>query len=253
MKNLFNNIKANIYKLAHSKLLLLHLIIPIIGISVFCAYYSYSPWSESGKVFSFVQVIAIAFPLMIAIATSMLYEQELKAGNFQCILSAPYSKITSHMGNLISLCLFGLFASIFTVLGFGIAFRIMGFIIFSISVYFKLSLVLFLSNITLYILQYIICFTFGNGVSLGFGIVGTLLSPLLYLDLGDIIWKYIPFGYGIRISTYYLYKYVDIEFFNRIAADLKVGMITVMIITIILMAFITVWCEFWQGSKNKEE
>lgn len=253
MKNLFNNIKANIYKLAHSKLLLLHLIIPILGISVFCAYYSYSPVSEKNKVFTFVQVIALTFPFMIAIATSMLYEQELKAGNFQCILSAPYSKITSHMGNLISLCLFGLFASVFTVLGFGIVFRIMGFITFSISFYFKVSLVLFLSNISLYILQYMICFTFGKGVSLSFGIVGTLLSPLLYLGLGNFIWKYIIFGYGIRISTYYLCKYTDIEAFNRIAVDFKVGTITVMIITIILIAFITVWGEFWQDSKNKEE
>ncbi len=253
MKNLLNNIKADSFKIIHTKLMLLYLIVPVIGISVFCAYYSYSNWSEADKVLVFIQAIAMAFPLIISIATSMMYEQELKAGSFQSILSVPYKRLVSHLGNLITLCLFGVFASIFTILGFGIVFRIMGFAIFSISVYFKLSLVMFLSNVTLYILQYIICFTFGNGISLSIGIIGTLLSPLLYLGLGDIIWRYIPCGYGIRISTYYFKQYTDINFYNAIVQDLKTGTLAVSIITVILIGFFVIWSKHWQGKSVKFE
>ncbi|HWT76748.1 MAG TPA: lantibiotic immunity ABC transporter MutG family permease subunit [Mobilitalea sp.] len=253
MINLYKNIKADIFKLLHSKLLLLHLLVPVVGISVFCGYYSYSPWSETDKLLVYIQAVAMAFPLMISVATSMMYEQELKAGNFQTILSAPYSKVVSHSGNLISLCLFGLFASVFTVLGFGIVFRIMGFVKFSTVVYFKLSLVLFLSNITLYLLQYIICFIAGKGVSLSFGIIGTLLSPLLYLGLGDKIWSYIPFGYGIRMSTYYNLKYTDINTYKTIVQDFKIGVITAGVITIILIGIFLIWSNLWQGSNIKQE
>ncbi len=253
MKNLFNNIKANIFKLYHSKIMFLHLLVPVIGISVFCAYYSYSPWSESDKFFVFIQAVAMAFPLLISIATSMMYEQELKAGCFQGILSAPYSKVISHTGNLISLYALGLFASIFTILGFGIIFRIMGYVEYSIAIYFKVSLVMFLSNGTLYLLQYIICFTLGNGISLGFGMIGTLLSPLLYLGLGDVIWKYIPSGYGIRISTYYNYKYADINFYNTIVHDYKAGIMTASMITIILIGFFVLWGNCWQGKHANQE
>jgi lantibiotic protection ABC transporter permease subunit, MutG family len=227
--------------------------VPLIGIFVFCGYYSYSRWSEADKVLVFIQAVAMAFPLIISIATSMLYEQELKAGNFQNVLSVPYQKVVSHSGNLITLCLFGLFASIFTILGFGMIFRIMGYAIFSIPIYFKLSLVMFLSNVTLYILQYIICFTFGNGISLSIGIIGTLLSPLLYLGLGDIIWRYIPCGYAIRISTYYFKQYSDINLYNAIVQDLKTGTMTVSIITVILICFFVIWSNHWQGKSVKFE
>ncbi|BCK01047.1 lantibiotic immunity ABC transporter MutG family permease subunit [Anaerocolumna chitinilytica] len=253
MKNLMNSVKAGSYKILHSKLLFLYITVPVIGIFVFCAYYSYSPWNEADKVLVFIQAIAMAFPLIISIATTMLYDQELKAGNFQNMLSVPYQKLVSHLGNLITLLLFGLFASAFTILGFGIIFRIMGFSLFSVLVYFKLSLVMFLSNVTLYILQYMICFTFGNGISLSTGIIGTLLSPLLYLGLGDIIWRYIPWGYAIRIATYYLKQYTDRNLYDTIAHDMKAGTLTVSIITIVLISIFVLWGNRWQGINTKYE
>lgn len=253
MKNLFYMIKANIFKMLHSKLLYLHLIIPVVGVTVFTAYYSYSPWKEEAKVLIYLQAVAMAFPLMISIATTMMYEQEQKAGNFQNILSVPYAKVIAHWGNLLTLCLFGLLASILTILGFGGLFRIMGFDKFSILIYFKLVLVMFLSNVTLYVLQYIICFTWGNGISLSFGILGTLLSPLLYLGLGDFIWSYIPCGYAIRISTYYFNQYVDLNLFHVILPDLKRGIMTIGIITIIILIYFVGWSNRWQGEYAKSE
>jgi ABC-2 type transport system permease protein len=154
---------------------------------------------------------------------------------------------------LISVCIFGLIACVFTVLGLGIVFKIMGYKALSLLTFFKISLVLFLSNIALYVLQYIICFTFGNGISLGFGIVGTLLSPLLYLGLGEVIWKYIPCGYGIRISSYYFCKIVDVQTYANILQDFKTGITISSIILMTSIILFLVWSNNWQGSKYKNE
>ncbi|SHO47658.1 lantibiotic immunity ABC transporter MutG family permease subunit [Anaerocolumna xylanovorans] len=253
MKSLFNNIRAAVFKMLHSNILFLHLLVPVLGILVFCGYYSVSSWSERDKVYGYIQAVAIVFPLMISIAVSMLYELELKAGNFQTILSAPYSRIIAHGGNFISLCLLGVFASIVTVMGFGVVFRLMGFVKFSIAFYFKLSLIMFLSNVALYFIQYIICFIAGKGLSLSFGIVGTLLSPLLYLGLGDIIWRYIPYGYGIRIAAYYCERYTDSNSCKAIAHNFEADTVTAGVITIILAGIFIIWSNLWQGKSVKAE
>jgi lantibiotic transport system permease protein len=253
MKNLYYNIRANIYKFLHSKIILLHLLVPIIAIVVFCGYYNYSTWSEMEKVFLFIQAVAMAFPIMISFAITMVYEQELKAGNFQSILTAPYSKVAAHLGVLLTIGFFGLISCFLTFMGFGVIFRCMGFVILPIGFYFKTTFILFASNITLYIIQYILCFTYGNGLSLGFGIVGTLMSPLLYLGLGDGIWKYIPFGYGVRIGTYYFYKNTDTELYYSIENDFNTGILVVGGIILILLVFFIAFSERWQGAVQSDE
>jgi len=252
MKYLFSIIKSNLYKLSHTKQLWIHLLMPILGIAVFCGYFSYSPWSELDKIFVFIQAVAMAFPLAASIVITMFYEEEQKAGNFQNILTLPCSKTIPHLSNLISLCIFGLIACICAVVGFGIVFRTMRFNILSILIFFKLSIVLFAANIALYTLQYIICFTFGKGISLGLGIVGTLLCPLLYLGLGETIWKYIPFGYGIRLGTYYLFNFTDTQTYTNILQDFKSGIIISSIISISLIIVFCFWSNHWQGSKQSE-
>lgn len=253
MKNLFNNIRSDVFKMLHSNILYLHLLVPLLGILVFCGYYSFSPWSEKEKVYGFAQAVAIVFPLMISIGVSMLYEQELKAGNFQAILAAPYSKRIAHGGNFIVLCLLGLLASIFAITGFGAVFRMMGFGKYSMAFYFKLSLIMFFANLALYFMQYIICFITGKGISLSFGIIGTLLSPLLYLGLGDIIWRYIPYGYGIRMAAYYCERYMDFKGSQAISGDFKAGPAAAGIITAVLAGTFLIWSNLWQGKGTKSE
>ncbi len=253
MRNLYHTIRADIFKLLHTNLVLLHLLVPALGILLFCGYYSYSPWSERQKLYGYAQAVAIVFPLMISVGVSMLYEMELKAGNFQTILSVPCSKAVSHAGNLAALCLLGLFASIFAVFGFGIVFRFLGFVKFSLPFYFRLSIILFLSNLALYVLQYGVCFMAGRGISLSFGIIGTLISPLFYLSLGDYIWKYIPYGYGIRTATYYCYRYADSGTYKTIAQDFRTGVITAGIITVILSIVFIIGSSRWEGRNVRQE
>lgn len=252
MKNIINNVKGNAYKILHSKILLVHILVPTVAVLIFGAYYSYSLWSEAEKVLAYMQVIAMAFPLMIAIVITMLYEMDLRSGGFANLLMVPYSKITAHLGNLLPMLLLGFCAEAYAIVGFGCVFRRMGYTGIPILVYFEFALMMFGANISVYILQYIICYEFGKGISLGVGVLGTLLSPLLCMGIGDRIWKYIPCSYGIRFSTCsFRLKYNTID--RILKKDYQSGSIVALAVTILVFVLFLAWSCFGQCKGQSEE
>lgn len=253
MKNSINCMKAECYKLIHSKLLLLHVGLPLLAIIVFGSYYSYSPMTEENKLYLFIQALAMAYPFLIAVIVSMSYESEVNAGKFQYILSAPMIITKIHVSKVISLMLFGLISCVVTVCGFGIVFFSMGYDSYSCIVYLQVSLLLFLTNIAGYFIQYMIAFTFGNGISLGFGVVWLILSALLYLGLGDVIWKYIPCCFGIRMCSYFIKLKTATNVNEVIMKDYKTGAISIIIITISCIILFGIWCVRWKGSRTESE
>ena len=64
-------------------------------------------------------------------------------------------------------------------------FYIMGNDSIEISFYYKETLIVFSSNILLYMIQYLVVFYFGKGASIGIGIIGSLISALMLTGLGD--------------------------------------------------------------------
>lgn len=253
MKNLINCMKSDSYKLIHTRILLVHLLAPLIAIAVFCGYYSYSGWHETSKVLVYIQVVAFAFPFLISIVTTMLYEQETNAGHFQPILTVPFSKLLPHISKVITLAMFGLFSCMLTIVGFGIIFRSMGFTTVPLALYLKVSLLLFMTNIGLYLLQYLVAFRLGHGLSLGFGIVGTVLSLLLYLVIGDQIWRFIPFGWGIRMSSYYMMQHISTSVPNVVVNDYSQGKIIVFVLTGFIFLVFLLFNSLWQGNSNHSE
>lgn len=253
MKSFINCMKAECYKVIHSKLILLHVGIPLLAIIAFGSYYSYSPMTEENKLYLFMQALALVYPFLIAIIISMSYEREVNAGRFQYILSAPMPIIKLHISKIASFLLFGFASCIITVCGFGVVFYGMGYNTNSFTTYLQLSLLLFLTNIANYFMQYMIAFTFGNGISLGFGVVWLILSALLYLGLGDVIWKFIPCGFGIRMCSYFIKLKSDTYVNEVIMKDYQVGAIAIIIITISCIILFGIWCQRWRGSKTQSE
>lgn len=244
-----NLFKSNFYKIAHSNLLWLHIVVPLIGILLFITL----PWQETKKLLVYFQTVATAFPLLIAIVTSMSSEEELNAGSFQNILSVPCSKAVVHLNKLSILSVFGFLATILAVGGFGIIFILMGNKILGLFLYVKIAIILFLSNFSLYVIQYMISYNFGKGISLGLGTVGSLLSSLLSLSLGDGIWYFIPYGWGIRLGTYSAYKYMNLGLSNVFIADFKIGVISMAIISSILLIIFLIWGKKWEGKSFQTE
>ncbi len=215
MNVIWRSLKANLYKMYHSKLLWIHLLLPLAAAVIFTVYFFTASWSELEAVKLYIQAVAIAFPLMIAIVTTLVYEADAEAGSFCMFHTLADRKAKGHMGNLLALLLYGSVACALVVIGFGLLYRggivlgegvaetVLGIeSVLPLSFYVEITGLLFGVHIVSYLLQYILCYTYGKGVSLGWGIIGVLLCPLLYLGIGDRIWKWIPFSYGIRMVSY---------------------------------------------------
>lgn len=250
MKQFIRAIKSEVYKTVHSSVILIHLVVPLIGMVAFLAYYTISPWGEPEKVSAYLQVLAMAFPLLIGIVTVIIAEQEVQAASCQMLLSTPCKRYILHFAKLSVILIFGFLASIIAVLGFGIVFRRMGNVVFPLSFYIKSAMMLFFGNQTLYILQYLVSFALGKGAGLGFGIVGSLLSALLVTGLGDRIWTIMPWSIAIRFASMFVESKVrDVPF--AILPGVTQGVIYIWITSVILLLTLAYWSVKWDGRKNE--
>lgn len=209
MKQYVRLFQSELYKLLHSSLAYVHLFVPILGITVFLAYYTISPWDEPEKVSGYLQILAMIFPVLIAVITTITSDMEAQTGFFQGLLGVPCEKKVIHITKLGVLLMFGLISALMAVVGFGILFHWMGNISFSTSFYIKAAVLLFSGNIPLYIVHYMISFAFPKGMGLGLGIVGSLLTALLLTGLGDRIWYYLPWGISIRMCSIFVENEVE--------------------------------------------
>lgn len=250
MNCFLKNLQSDIYKITHSALLPIHLILPIASAAVFLAYYVISPWEETQKVSAYFQVLAMAFPVLISVITVMLSEKELQAGAFQLVLSTPRKKYLPHFSMILAITLCGFIASMLAAVSFGFVFRLMGNQLFTMSLYVKAGLLLFYGNISLYILEYLLSFAFGKGVGLGLGIVGSLLSALLLTGLGDKIWPFLPWSISTRFcSTLVESTLGQANFIEQ--HGVKQGFLFIVISTILLLITVNFWSEKWEGRKNE--
>ncbi|CEN24563.1 lantibiotic immunity ABC transporter MutG family permease subunit [Paraclostridium sordellii] len=243
MVHFLNYLKADFYKFYHSNIIKLHLIIPIITVISFLLYYTISPWSELEKVMAYVQIISISFPLIISIIVNMVYEQEEEAG-FQYFLGIADKKYFAHFSKLILMLILGLISTLIAILGFGITFHFMGNSLIEIGVYIKESLIVFGSSILLYMLQYLVVFYFGRGASIGIGIIGSTISALMITGIGEGVWTLLPWGYSIRLSSYFLLYNLDI--LNKKEPITQAIIMMIVFIAIFLVLQLTL-SNRWEG------
>lgn len=249
--NLYTNLKSDLYKIFHTPLWLMHLLIPAIGSVLFLLYYSISGWDEINKLSAYIQILSVTFPILVGIITSMVAELEQGAGDFQLLLSTPASKYIAHISKLILLVTFGFLSSLFALLGFGIGFMTMGYTAFNLIFYVKAACLLSVSVLPLYLLQYIVSFVFGKGLGLGLGILGGLLSALLLTGLGDGIWWMLPWGITARFSESLLMSNLaGIEFLQY--SDMIRGILFILLFSIVFIALLLLIFRKWEGKKSED-
>lgn len=247
----YTNLKSDLYKIFHTPLWLIHLVIPVIGIVLFVWYYSFSLWDELNKLSAYIQTLSVTFPVLIGIITSVLAEMEQKAGEFQPLLVAANSKYIPHISKLILLVLFGFVSALLAMMGFGVCFMSMGYTTFTFLFYVKTAILLLMSVLPLYLLQYIVSFLFGKGFSIGLGIVGGLLSALLLTGLGDGIWWYLPWGITARFSESLLMSSLtNIEFLQY--NGIMQSVIFILLFSMAFIALLILMFNKWEGRKSED-
>lgn len=265
MKIVWRSVKSNLYKMVHSHLLWIHILVPVATCAIFNIYFASVDRAEAENVSLYLQAIALAFPIMIAVVTTLLYEADRGAGQFQVISMLPTDKAKGHIGNLSALLLHGGITNLLAVVGFAILYRGIGVqfsenqnYLFPITFYIKASGIFFVINIIGYLIQYMLCYTFGRGISLVTGTTGTLLAALLYLGIGDLIWKWVPSSYGMRMISYYLIMNDEPSngssyLLQYATGEFHMGKKVIAAVLLLAVSLFIVWGNRWEAARVEEE
>ncbi|GAA0179981.1 lantibiotic immunity ABC transporter MutG family permease subunit [Clostridium sediminicola] len=241
-------LKADFYKIKHTPILIIHLIIPLIGSLLFLAYYSFSKWNTVIKITSYFEVLAIAFPLLIGLICSMVISQEEQAGSYKELISATSWRGTTLISKILLLLLIAAFS---VVLALGIFFVGFQFVLHEKNVsticYAQVAGALIFGNIFLYIIHLVISLKLGRGASIGLGIAGSLIAALMMTGLGDECWKYVPWAWGTRLCDFAILSEINKPMFGIVSGELQRALLIIIFAINILLSISLVWFSRWES------
>lgn len=242
---LFHCMRADYKKLRRLPVKAAHVMIPIGVAAVFLVYYAYVPWEYESKIEAFYQVLAMGFPFLIGVFTAVLADQELSAGMFQNMLSAR-RRTTAFFSKLLLLILFGTGAVMLASVLFGTGFHFLsGERETGIGFHIAAAILLPGGNVFLYVIHFILAFALDKGVTVGVGIVESLLSALLMTGMGEGVWPFVPAAWGSRLVTLFLQK---CYFHGIIGADGRLACRVCALATLGSIAVFSVWSCRWDGA-----
>ncbi|MBU3185324.1 lantibiotic immunity ABC transporter MutG family permease subunit [Clostridium estertheticum] len=238
-------IKSDFYKLRHTSILWIHLLIPLAGAFIFLLYYHTTSKNSIMDIKTYLEALAIAFPLLIGVISGIVIEQEEQAGNFQVLLATSKSKTTTYLSKTILLLLLGSFSIILAVGIFALGFHVVPYLF-----YLKAAGALVLGNIFIYILHVFISLQFGKGASAGIGVAGSLISALMITGLGYKIWHFVPWAWSVRFCDS-MFDKLDYPAFNaQIALDMRKGSVVMLFAIVIAFIASLFWFKKWEGRKS---
>ncbi|MBU3074996.1 lantibiotic immunity ABC transporter MutG family permease subunit [Clostridium estertheticum] len=240
-------IKSDFYKLRHTSIPWIHLLIPLAGALIFLLYYHTTSKNSITDIEGYLEVLAIAFPLLIGLISGIVIEKEEQAGGFQVMLCTSKSKCTMYLSKLILLLLLGTFSIALAVGVFALGFHVLPYLF-----YLKAGVALIIGNIFLYILHVFISIQFGKGASTGLGVAGSLISALMLTGLGDYIWYFVPWAWSVRFCHRMFEKLNSPAFSAEIVLDIQKGLFVMLFAICIAFAISLFWFKKWEGRKSYE-
>lgn len=247
IKNIIRCVKSDIIKIKRTQFILIHLLIPVLSSLLFSAYFNATRPNNINNVSAFLEAVAIAFPFIAGIIVAIIIQLEQNAGNFQSMLSILASKNTVYMGKIVFFILFASGSTIIGVSLFAVLYPIIPF-----SFYIKVISILIITIIPIYIILFMFGLSFGKSASIGVGIVGSLISALMLTGLGDRVWKFIPWAWGVRFVDFYFLKYIDYTTYSYLIREIRIGKMCAIIISVILFVYSLILFNFWEGTKGNE-
>lgn len=98
----------------------------------------------------------------------------------------------------------------------------------------------------LYLLHLTASLRFGRGASIGVGIVGSLVAALMLTGLGDTIWPYIPFAWGVRFISLWTI-HASGTMLSPAVSGLSAGITVWLLGTILAALLCAAWFQRWEG------
>lgn len=247
-------VKSDFMKLNHTPFYWIHIIVPLITVLIFLGYYSYSKLNPISKVNGFFEAISLGFPLLIGIITSLIMEQEIKAGKLKELISTENSRWICLFSKIVVVIISGALAFALAAGGFYMGFQyILKQNVLPPNFYIKIVLIIFLSQIFLYIFHLWLSIRFGSGASIGIGIFESLIAGLFITGLGDGIWQYVPCSFAVRFcDNFFIKESGSADVFNKLSGSgywlesCKSGVINCIVITVLSIVILKIWFEHFE-------
>lgn len=260
MNGLVKICKASIRKIKRTPLMWVHILLPVMGSGLFLSYYSVSQWNEMTKVSGFLQVVAVAFPLAIAVVTSLYAELEKSAGDYKVLLGGSNPKIFAMLAGTLVLLFLGLLSALLATCSFGAGFRLMGYEYHSQYFYIIAGVILWLSSLTTYGIHIFVSFMFSKNISVGLGVAESLIAALFLTGLGDGVWPMAPCAWGGRFISWWQYvespDHILWGYQGNIREALRqeytLPCMIAIIITVVCFTGLMLWFDRWEGKSSEE-
>ncbi len=260
MNRLLGIWKANITKIKRTPLMWVHILVPVTGSGLFLSYYSFSPWDEMTKVSGFLETVAVAFPFIIAVVTSLCAELEKSAGDYKFLLGGSDPKVLTMLAEILVLLFLGLLSALATTCSFGAGFHLMGYEYYSQYFYVIAGVILWLSSLTTYGIHVFVSFRFSKNISVGLGMVESLIAALFLTGLGDGVWPAAPCAWGGRFIWWWQYvkspEYILLRYQGDIQKALRreyaLPCVMAITVTVVCLIGLMLWFDRWEGKSSEE-
>ncbi|AFA50133.1 lantibiotic immunity ABC transporter MutG family permease subunit [Acetobacterium woodii] len=234
---------SNFTKIKRTPVILLHLLPPIVITTLFFVYYASGGYHLISDVRLFFVILQIGYPIFVSIVVPILINLDRHNG-IQNALGLVPSRSSVYLGKW----LFLMFLSAINMILYEVCFYVGVNFFPGINMPpFGASLVIFgvflFSNLFLYLLHILIAFRFGSSLSVLTGISGTILAGYFENAIGDKIWPFIPWEWGVRFLENY---------FNFSNVPVFPGIIALMIMTSFILIVSLLWFSHWEGNVIQE-
>ncbi|KNZ40354.1 hypothetical protein AKG39_18280 [Acetobacterium bakii] len=216
---------------------------------VFLSYFSVSPWDTVMKQKTYMTAMCMAFPILIAVMTSMVAEDEYISGNYQNLLGSYNRKWSALMSKFLVLAALGGLSTIIAVMGFYLGFANMT-LSLPLLTYVMLTFILIGCSLFLYAFHLFLSLRFSKAVSIGIGIFEALIAALFRTGMGDGRWPFFPCSWSIRFTWFTVMQ----QSHDVISPDplMGLGVILGVGVTMLSILMLMVWFENWDGHKSEE-
>lgn len=243
-------IQAEFLIIRRTWVLWLHIVMPVAGIVVFLLYYRMSSWNDWGKISGYTQALAVVCPTLVGFVCAFSAEQELLAGHFQNFLGIGRYREVNLAVKLGVLMLLSLAAMLLAVCGFGVGYHLfVSRTQIPFGFYVKTALILWIVQIFEYCFHFFLGVRFSKGISIGAGIVESLLAALLMTGLGDGIWQWVPCAWAVRFTGYFM---ENVQAAGANAGAMWSEVLSVLLITLVSVVLTFIWFHFYEGKRLED-
>lgn len=235
---------SNFTKIKRTPLLILHLLPPIVITTLFFAYYAYAGYRIIPDVRWFFILLQMLYPLLTGIVVPVLIQLDRRINHRHNALGLVESRSGVYLGKLGFL----LFLAALGMIGYELCFYVgahwvLGIAPMPVGSYLVLFILLFFSNVFVYLLHIPVAFRFGASLSVLLGISGTIFAGFFENAIGDVIWPFIPWEWGVRFMKHYF------GFSHEFVVP---GMVSLIIVASLVLAMSLRWFSRWEGNVIQE-